>query len=402
MSTAANRTFGQWKILLVAPDQETNRQINELIRNHLPFSTVTELKDYPSRTDLAAILPEQTPNLCFVDVDKSREWSIPMLGDLATLDPKLPVVAIHAGNDSDFILRTLRSGATEFLILPLTPEQFYQVMDRLTTLHKGARNGNNARVYMVAPAKGACGASTIACSMAFLWRKFGSQRTLLADMDPYAGTISFQLKLKQSFSFVDALTREGLDEELWKGMVFPLNSVDVLLAPEQPVHGIDESHDPGPLVEFARMNYDTVLLDTGGVYGRWATGMAHHCDELLLVTTNELTSLQATQRSLMYLDRARVDRSKVRIIVNRFNRDFGLNRDVIEAALHSSVLEVIPSDYDCVQKALVDGKPVAPASPVGKSLLQLASALSGKEATEPQDAKQSGLSSLLGSLFGRK
>jgi Flp pilus assembly CpaE family ATPase len=79
-----------------------------------------------------------------------------------------------------------------------------------------------------------------------------------------------------------------------------------------------------------------------------------------------------------------------------------LNRDVIEAALHADVLEVIPSDYESVQKALVDGKPIAPASPVGKSLVSLASALSGKEAVEPVAAKTSGLGSLLGSLFGKK
>jgi pilus assembly protein CpaE len=284
----------------------------------------------------------------------------------------------------------------------LTPEQFYQVMDRISAAHRSGPNGNTAKVYAIAPAKGACGASTIACSMAFLWRKFGSQKTLLADLDPFAGTISFQLKLKQNFSFMDALTHEGLDEEVWKGLVFPIQNVDVLLSPEQPVHGIDESHDPGPLVEFSRSNYDTVLLDIGGVYGRWSSTLIHRCDELLLVTTNELSSLQATQRSLAYLERARVDRSKIRIVVNRFNRDFGLNRDVIEAALHADVLEVIPSDYDSIQKALVDGKPIAASSPVGKSLAALASALSGKEAVEPAAPKTSGLSSLLGSLFGKR
>ncbi len=98
MGTAANRTFGQWKILLVAPGQGASQEINALIHNHLPYSNVTELKDYPSRSDLAAILPEHTPSLCFVDVEKSREWALPMLSDLSGLDPKLPVVAIHGGN----------------------------------------------------------------------------------------------------------------------------------------------------------------------------------------------------------------------------------------------------------------------------------------------------------------
>jgi pilus assembly protein CpaE len=399
---AANRTFGQWKILLILPDESVSRQLAPLIASHLPYSNTTELKEYPSRNELAALLDETPLDLCFVDVEHGRDWSLPVLADLSALNPKLPVVALHRGNDSEFILRTLRGGASEFLIEPFTSEQFIQVMERLSALHRGNRGGANAKVLLFAPAKGACGASTVASSIAFLWRKFGTQKILLADLDPYAGTISFQLKMKQSFSFMDALSRDTLDEEIWKGIVSQNNGVDVLLAPEQPVHGIDETHDPAPLVEFARNNYETVVIDIGGVYGRWSCSLANLSDEILLVTTNELAALQATQRSLAYLDRARIDRSKLRIVVNRFNRDFGLNRDVIEAALHADVVEIIPSDYDAIQKSLVDGKPVPQNSQVGRGILQLASKLSGRPVEESTTGKSSGLGTLFGSLFGKR
>jgi pilus assembly protein CpaE len=155
-------------------------------------------------------------------------------------------------------------------------------------------------------------------------------------------------------------------------------------------------------VEFARNNYETVVIDIGGVYGRWSCSLANLSDEILLVTTNELAALQATQRSLAYLDRARIDRSKLRIVVNRFNRDFGLNRDVIEAALHADVVEIIPSDYDAIQKSLVDGKPVPQNSQVGRGILQLASKLSGRPVEESTTGKSSGLGTLFGSLFGKR
>lgn len=402
-ATAVNRTFGQWRILLVTPGNGASQEITPLISQHLPYSNVFELKDYPTRNDLSAILMEQSPNLCFVDVETNRDFALPFLSDLALLDPKLPAVALHNGNESDFILKTLRSGASEFLIRPITREQFFQSMERITSLHRSSRNGSTAKIYMVAPAKGACGASTIAGTIAFHFRKLGSQKVLLADLDPYAGTISFQLKLKQNFSFMDALLRGSqLDGELWKGIVFPVNGVDVLLAPEQPVHGIDESQDPSPMMEFVRMNYETVVLDAGSVYGRWATTLAHQCDELVLVTTNELSALQAMQRSMSYLDRARVDRGKIRVAVNRFNRDFGLNQEVIEAALHADVTEVIPSDYETVQKSLVDGRPIPPGSNVGKSMMNLASKLSGRELVETPAPKSNGLGSFFGSLFSKR
>jgi pilus assembly protein CpaE len=166
------------------------------------------------------------------------------------------------------------------------------------------------------------------------------------------------------------------------------------------VHGIEEAHDPTPLIEFARMNYDVVVVDMGGVYGSWSLALARACDELLLVTTNELPALQATQRSLAYLERNRVDRMKTRIIVNRYHKEIGLNQDVIEAALHSDVYHLIPSDYESMQKALVEGKPVAVGSSVAKSISALAEKLSGKQKEEPP-VKTSGLAGLFSSLLRR-
>jgi pilus assembly protein CpaE len=125
------------------------------------------------------------------------------------------------------------------------------------------------------------------------------------------------------------------------------------------------------------------VIDMFGVYGQWNLTLARLCDELLLVSTNELPALQATQKSLAYLERNRVDTSRVRVVVNRYNKDIGLTEELIQAALRCEILQSIPSDYEGVQKALVEGKPISPATPVGRGLTQLAEKLSGKTATDP-------------------
>src|SRR5258707_1074377 len=90
-----------------------------------------------------------------------------------------------------------------------------------------------AKVVAVMPAKGACGATTVACNLAFQWKKVSGQRVLLADLDPLAGTLSFLLKIKSVYSFLDVLQRaHELDADLWNHMVVPVNGVDVLLSPE--------------------------------------------------------------------------------------------------------------------------------------------------------------------------
>ena len=172
-----------------------------------------------------------------------------------------------------------------------------------------------------------------------------------------------------------------------------MNGVDVLLAPEMMPDNPQEPKDPTPILDFARHFYDVIILDAASVYGDWNLTQARQANELLLVTTNELPSLQAAQRALSYLDANRIGRWKIRLLVNRYHRDVGLNREVIGTALHTEVFESVPSDYEAVQKSLMEGKPVPSATPFGKSLAQLAEKLGGRaEATK----MASGLSSILG------
>ena len=185
------------------------------------------------------------------------------------------------------------------------------------------------------------------------------------------GNLSFVLKIKSTYSFLDAMHRAGeLDADLWDTMVQEVNGVDVLLAPEMMVDQAQELRDPAPILEYARQAYDVVILDTSGVYGDWNLNAARAANELLLVTTNELPALQAAQRALSYLDANRVGRWKVRLVVNRYLRDVGLSREVIGTALHTDVFETLPSDYEAVQKALMDGKPIPTSSTFGKGIVQ--------------------------------
>jgi pilus assembly protein CpaE len=250
---------------------------------------------------------------------------------------------------------------------------------------------------VVMPAKGACGATTIACNLAFQWKRHGAKRVLLADLDPLTGTMSFLLKIKSIYSFVDALTRSSeLDHDLWNSMVTHVQGIDVLLAPELLVEGANELRDPSPILDYARHNYDVVVIDAGGVYGEWNLNQARMASELLLVTTNELPALQAAQRALSYLDANRIGRWKIRLIVNRYLRDVGLSREVIATALHTEVYDIFPSDYEAVQKSLMEGKPAPSSTTFGKSIMLLADKLNGGRGEPAAKKKSSSLGGLLG------
>jgi pilus assembly protein CpaE len=398
--SATRRNFGQWKVLLICPDPGLKAPMQTLLADLLPFSPVISLDDYPTRADLEELLNGHGVSLCFVDATSREEWALALFSDLALLNSKLPVIALHAANQPEHILKTLRQGATEFLCAPLTEEQFCTVMERIVSVHR-AHGLSEAKVVCFMPVKGACGASTLACNVAWHWRKLTQDKVALADLDPLAGTLAFLAKVKQNYSFLDALSRAGeLDEDVWKGLVSAKSGVDVLAAPEQPVHGINGDVNPAGLIQFMRTIYGVVLIDSGGPYGPWNISLARLCDDLVLVTTNELPALHAAQRALAYLEKHRVEPTKIRLVINRFRKDIGLQKELVETALHTEVFHVVPHAYEDVQHAVVEGKPVPANSPAGRGFLQLAEKLAGKSAeeAEPQAKSSGGFASLL-SIF---
>jgi Flp pilus assembly CpaE family ATPase len=97
------------------------------------------------------------------------------------------------------------------------------------------------------------------------------------------------------------------------------------------------------------------------------------------VTTNELAALQATRRSLTYLDRAGADRSRVRLILNRPHAD-GLNREEVSKALAVAPFAAVCNDHETVRTALLEGKPSPPGSRFASDVRNLCRQLQGKPA----------------------
>jgi len=391
------------RVLAISPSSRIIADLAPLFSQNLPSTKIVEEYGFPDRRHLADILGAGQIDLCFLDVHSDVERAMQVISDLIGMAPSIQIVVLLATNDPDQILKCLRQGAADFLIHPSSTEEFVACLDRIERLSPNyAGGGSRGKIYCVMPAKGACGSSTIACNLAHQARRLSAGKVLLADLDPLAGTISFLLKVKSTFSFLDAVAHSStLDSDLWKGLITTSQGIDVLLPPESPMAAAQEVNDASPIIDFARRAYDHVILDTSGGYGAWSLSIAQKADEILLVTTNELPSLQAAQRVLAYLDNNQIQRTKVKLVVNRFNRDVGLSQDMIEMALRTEVFQIIPSDYESLQRSLLDGKPVQSATTFGKSLIALAEKLIGKEVPAKKKASGSGFSSLF-SLFGKK
>lgn len=398
ISLPKKKASGRWKHLIVCPDRGLFHGLTAILAEVTPGASFVDLKSYPARRALTEAINSEQPNLCFLDVGSVWDSATTVLTELNSINSSIPVIAISARNDPDLILRSLRQGATEFLFQPFAVEHIGTALDRLARLQLDAniQSRDLGKVFCIMPGKGACGATTVACNVAFqLQRLNPKKKVLLADLDPTTGTLSFLLKLKSSYSFVDTLVHSSqMDEDLWKALVTQQNGVDVILSPESPADTFP-AKEAAAMIEYSRENYGAVILDMASPFGDWGGQVARLCDELLLVTTNELPALRSTQKAIAHLERNGVERSKIKLVVNRYNADFGLDRDAIQTALNMDIFQSLPNDSDTIQKSLLEGKPVAHSTSLGKQFASMADRLGGSSrAAEPKRR-----SSLLSGIF---
>ena len=392
------------KALVICPQRQMMAEVLPLLASTVPLVAVHRISSFPDKKQIADALAGFDARLCFLDFSSSGSGGFQTIELLQTIAPQVVVIALLSGNNPDLVLNCLRAGAAAFVVQPFTADQVEGAVEAaMRRLPAASDAQSHARVVGVLTAKGASGATTMACNLAWQLKRTGVNRVLLCDLDPLTGTVSFLLKLKSSFSFVDVLHRATtLDDDLWKQMLTTVAGVDMLLAPERVVDPADLL-SPHALTEFAGPMYDAIIADIGGPYGNWNLSVARLCDDLLLVCTNDVQSLHAAQKAVAYLEANNVSPERIRLVINRYAKDAGLSSERIQEAVGMEVAQVIPADAESVNRSLMDGKPIPQSSPFGKAVSALAGQLSltQAKAAKPAKTKKKAGIGLLSSLFSR-
>lgn len=341
------------------------------------FAEICVLAEYPRAGEAAELVARQGCNLCFLDVASNPEQALPLVTEVAAA---IPVVALNPCNDADLILRCLRRGACEFLS-EATAEQVGGVLERLARQRSPMTpTQRTSRVYCVMPGKAGCGASTVAAYLSMELRRSGVSRVLLVDTDFVAASIAFIFKLKSDFHLGDAVRDwSRMDDDLWARLTVPYQGVDVLLAPQNPAIYVEIDRQAAEeMLAFWRRHYEAIILDLPGTHSAGFV-FAAICDEVLLVSTNELAALHSTRRCLECLEKVAVDKSRVKLLVTRYTPTLGLKREDVQTALQLEPWALLSNDYEGVQAALLEGKPIGPGSYLGRGIRAIAERLLGKQ-----------------------
>jgi len=364
-----------WKPLVVCPHRDLLSRMRSAFAE-LGLDGVTYLTEYPRMGALREIMSQAESNICFLDVASNAEHAVVLLAEAAALGP---VVALNTRKDADLILRCLHRGAGEFLAEP-TAGQLRAALEHMARRREPLALPNPSMMYCVMPGKPGVGASTLALHLAIEFKRAGASRVLLVDTDVRGGTIAFLLKLKPNFHLGDAVRdRQRMDTDLWGRLTIASHGIDILPAPDNPATAVELDRAAAmELLSFCRGHYDVIVLDTAGAQPA-TVELARLCDQILLVSNNELVALHATRRSIEYLEQNAIERRRLRLVVNRYSPATGLKRDEVQAALKLEPYVLLANEYEIVQQAVLEGRPVEAGTRFDRGVRALAARLTGKD-----------------------
>lgn len=376
----ARSEFGRFQRgVLVCPDPRLREPVQKALGAQMDLIDLSDLQGY---ADLATILAAG-PELCLVDVGSHRIKGLEIV-KLAS-EAGIAVIALHQSSQPDLILEALRAGAGEFLFDPINPQDLANAVARLARRPPAAIRTQRGKIWLVMPAKGVVMATFLSCHLAERLARRTALRVLLADFDPVQGSVGFLLKLTTQFSLVEALADPAhLERDLWKKLTTRHGATDVLLAPEKPQLDLFDPVGAGPVLEFLRRNYDVAIADSPGPVSRWQLQLARLCDELVLVTSNDVATVQATQRMLRLLEGEGVPRARIRLLLHVKRRESSLSHASIETALQRPIFHTLPGDGDEAQMASSEGKQLPAGSHLSKSIDAMCDLLLGSAPAEPK------------------
>jgi pilus assembly protein CpaE len=238
---------------------------------------------------------------------------------------------------------------------------------------------NEGRVIAVSSPKGGVGRTVITINLAVSFAKMG-KKVAIIDGNLQFGEVAIYCNLKPKRTVYEWV-KEGYGRE-----DFPITQyltsgefdVSILAAPLRPefFEGISEQHMKAAIEE-TKKRFDIVLIDMPTNLSEIHLRCLDLADEILLLTTNELSVLRLSQLYLETLETINL-KNKVKLILNRYQKGQGLEVKKIEEIFGVNVYHILPDQAPVLLASINAGYPFILShsrSQIGKSVLKLSEAL---------------------------
>jgi pilus assembly protein CpaE len=332
-----------------------------------------------SGTELASLVGPSAshPDAIILDIRTTKRLP-PALASIKRQHPTTGIVIVASTLEPTLLLEAMRGGVSEWVTSPISRQDLDAALSRVVVEQPTPDMG---QVFGFVGAKGGTGTTTTAVNVAVELAMLAPGRTLLIDLHLLYGDAAVLLGVEPHFTVIDALENiHRLDDAFFRSLVVRTREgLDLLAAGSRPF-AVD-AVKVGALVAFAAQYYwytvvdvprtETIVLDA-----------LQHVSALVVVATQELTAVRNASRMVSVL-RPRYGKDRVKVILNRFDRQLEITPEDLERVDAGRVMQVVPNDWRLAQQAQNAGRPLSLEnhSKVAASFKALARMLAGVEAS---------------------
>lgn len=377
MSTAP---FTTGRVLVVDPDDELTEDLRQSARDiggdQLRVDVCHDV------TQAAKILAHDGPfEVLVAGTGTATLAGLERLRLIHDDTPGTSMVLAFPRNHRLSVQAVVRTGAVELVYHPARAgelsgalaravEVAHRVRESRLDLATGSPAGNHGpgTVITVASATGGCGKTFLATNLACYFARQVGRRVCILDLDLQFGEASTALRLRPRYTIADALALQGEDTDELAGhmeeyMVRHETGPWLLAAPKDPSEADRiEPADIARIIEIARQRFQVVIVDTPSALTEVVLTAFDRSDILYTVATLDTPSVRNLGVFLHTLDRLKIPADNVRLVLNKAERDVGIQVDQVTRLFTQGFQSVLPYDR-AVSRSINVGMPVLASSP---------------------------------------
>jgi len=384
------------RIAICDPNNATREPLRNLLLGVESVYLEAESNRYEFFRD---IVDQYRPDIVIVTLDSDPNRSLQLIHLIATEFPQVVILAVSGRTDGPFILQTLRTGAKEFLQLPLQLEDLLTVLDRLSVQTVGDVPGGQpvmggagqtqGIVVAVAGSRGGVGSTSAAVNLGCCLAAFPENKVVLVDLDLALGDTNILLDFRPTYTLADLASNIGeVDQKFLKGVLFQHSSGLMVLPHPENVDDLGLIHEEHifRLLSLLRPTFTHVIVDLSKSFRPTDVAAMRLADLILMIGQYELTSVNNIARLLRAFKSVEGLFEKVRIVMNRIGADDErISRSKAEEYMGMGVFWQVTNDSKSMMAARNEGKPLfqfAPRSKACQDLMELAKILTGSVGPE--------------------
>jgi pilus assembly protein CpaE len=341
--------------------------------------------------EAVTVAKEQPPDVFLVSFEEPVALALQTIESLADAVPGAPTIVYSSLVDAQSVRRAMVSGARDYIIKPLKPEDLSRAVygaleqeerKRLRADGQTAEAATRGTVVTVFGAKGGIGKTTISTNLATTLAKITGASVCLLDMDTRFGDVAIMMDVAVEASIADVARQiDDLDRDKIRDYLVKHHSgVSILPAPLHPTEwrNMTPQHIE-KIVELVSQTHDWVVIDTPGTFNELIATTLELANLILLVTSMDIASIKDTALALEMLRAASVSEDKVKLTINHSTAANSLREEDVSRVLEYEVFWRIPHDL-AVSSSTQLGQPIVIAKPyarVSRAIIDLAHTLTG-------------------------